>query len=194
MPGAVGDRYFSRPGLPPGPTAELPLDRWLAPEPDAASETDSGAESVLATLRVRSGPQAGARLSLCSPAVQLGATPGNDLVLDGRGIVPRHARIWLRGGVWSIGGLDPAGRLLIDGEALQGEHWLAPGSTLQVGEVSLVFDPADRWHDSPTERPIPASAVPTIFPPGDRPFWHTALFVLAAFGIIVVLFFLFRTA
>ena len=166
----------------------------MAHDPDAASETDAGPESILATLRVRSGPRAGAKLLLRSPSIQLGATPGNDLVLDGPGVVPRHARIWLRGGVWSVGKLDPGGELAIDGEALQGEDWLAPGSALQVGEVALVFDPADSWHDSPTERPIPAATVPTMFPPGDRPFWHTALFVLAAFGIIVVLFFLFRTA
>ena len=69
--------------------------------------TDPGPETVLATLRVRSGSRAGAKLPVRRSVVSVGAVPGNDVVLDSPGVAPRHAELRLSGGVWTITALGP---------------------------------------------------------------------------------------
>jgi len=156
--------------------------------------TDPGPETILAALRVRSGARAGAKLPVRRPVVSVGAVPGNDIVLDSPGVAPRHARLRVSGGVWTIAPLEPAGDLDVDGEAIREESLLAPGSALRIGDVSLVFDPAEAWYDPAPERSTDERSIPLFLPPHQRPFWPTALFVLGVIGVIVVLFFLFRTA
>ncbi|HEY8063004.1 MAG TPA: FHA domain-containing protein [Gemmatimonadales bacterium] len=164
------------------------------PLPEQAAITDPGPETVLATLRVRSGARAGAKLPVRRAVVTVGAVPGNDVVLDSPGVAPRHAKLRLSGGVWTITTLGPAADLDVDGEAVREESLLAPGSALRIGDVSLVFDPAEEWHAPAPERSSDERTIPLFLPPHQRPFWPTALFVLGVLGVIVVLFFLFRTA
>lgn len=156
--------------------------------------TDPGPETVLATLRVRSGARAGAKLPVRRAVVSVGAVPGNDVVLDSPGVAPRHARLRLSGGVWTITALGPPDGLDVDGEAVREESLLAPGSAVRIGDVSVAFDPAEEWQEPAPERSSDERSIPLFLPPRQRPFWPTALFVLGVIGIIVVLFFLFRTA
>jgi pSer/pThr/pTyr-binding forkhead associated (FHA) protein len=156
--------------------------------------TDSGPGTVLATLRVRSGSRAGTSLPLRRRVVSVGAVPGNDVVLDSPGVAPRHARLRLSGGVWTITALGPPDGLGVDGEVIREEAVLAPGSALRIGDVSLVFDPAEQWFDSTPERFTDDRSTPLFLPSNERSLWRTALFVLGVIGVIVVLFFLLRTA
>jgi pSer/pThr/pTyr-binding forkhead associated (FHA) protein len=156
--------------------------------------TGPGPETVLATLRVRSGSRAGARLPIRRSIASVGAIPGNDVVLDSPGVAPRHAELRLSGGVWTITPLGPPDGLGVDGEAVREDTLLAPGSALRIGDVSLVFDPSDEWQGPPPERSSDERSTPFFLPANERRFWPTALFVLGIIGVIVVLFFLFRTA
>lgn len=175
-------------------TVELLLDRWPLQRPDAPTDSGEGHGSILATLRVRSGSRAGASLPVCRTVAAVGAIDGNDVVLDGPGVAARHAQLRLRGGVWTITDLGSLAGSAVDGEAVHGEALLAPGSAVTIGGVSLVFDPEDRWQDSAPERPLGERSTLLLIPAENRASWPTALFVLAVFGVIVVLFFLFRTA
>lgn len=153
-----------------------------------------GFGSVLATLRVRSGSRAGASLPVRRTVAVVGAAAGNDVVLDGPGIAARHAQLRLSGGVWTITDLGSPAGSSVDGAVVRGETLLAPGSAVRIGEVALVFDPEDQWQDSAPERPLSERSTLLLIPAETRPLWPTTLFVLAVFGIIVVLFFLFRAA
>ena len=156
--------------------------------------TGPAAEAVLATLRVRSGARTGTSLPLRQAVVSVGAVPGNDIVLDSPGVAPRHAALRLSGGVWTITALGPTDGLGVDGEVVREDAVLAPGSALRIGDVALVFDPAEDWQDSTPVRFSDDRSAPLFLPSNERPLWRTALFVLGVIGIIVVLFFLFRTA
>jgi pSer/pThr/pTyr-binding forkhead associated (FHA) protein len=156
--------------------------------------TDPGQGTILATLRVRSGPQVGACLPIRRSVASVGAVPGNDVVLDSPGVAPRHAELRLTGGVWTIADLGPPDGLGVDGEAVRDDALLAPGSAVRIGDVSLVFDPAEAWQDPTPERFSDERSTPLFLPANERRLWPTALFVLGVIGIIVVLFFLFRKA
>ena len=162
--------------------------------PDAGYATDPGLASILATLRVRTGLQAGASHPVRGTVATVGAVVGNDVVLTGSDVAEHHARLRLSGGVWTVTDLGSPAGVMVDGEPVRGEAPLAPGSALRIGDVGLVFDPEDRWQDSPPERPLGERSTLLLIPGDSRPFWTTALFVLAIVGIIVVLFLLFRTA
>jgi pSer/pThr/pTyr-binding forkhead associated (FHA) protein len=156
--------------------------------------TDPDPGTVLATLRVRSGARSGAKLPISRAISSVGAVPGNDVVLDSPGVAPRHAQLRLSGGVWTIITLGPPDGLGVDGEVVRDEALPAPGSAVRIGDVSLVFDPAEEWLDPVPERAIDERSSRLFVPSNERPFWLTALFVLGVIGIIMVLFFLFRTA
>jgi hypothetical protein len=162
-------------------------------EREAVTDPRREPEFALATLRVRSGMRAGMSLPVRRTVAAIGGVPGNDVVLDSPGVAARHAQLRLSGGVWTITDLGTLDGVDVDGEVVHGEALLAPGSAVRIGGVSLVFDPADRWQDSGPGRSLNDRSPLLLFPANERPFWPTALFVLAIFGIIVVLFFLFRT-
>jgi pSer/pThr/pTyr-binding forkhead associated (FHA) protein len=122
----------------------------------------------------------------------LGSDSDNDVVLRGDGVASKHAELRLSGGVWTLRTLGPEGITVVDGEAVRGEAVLAPGSLLRLGGVSLIFDPEDRWQDSPLEPGPPTGTAPHL-PVHRRPFWPTTLFIAAVLGVLAALYLLFRT-
>src|SRR5437867_1544596 len=141
------------PPPPPGPAASPPqavpppgdrlrhtvhgLDAYVPPSPRSATG------GSLASFLVRSGGLAGQRLSVKTPVVNIGRADYNDLVVPDPSVSTSHAKLQRREGVWVLADLDSTNGTFVDGEQVKGEAPLAPGATVRLGDVQLVFEPSD---------------------------------------------------
>ncbi len=111
------------------------------PPPPAAARPAS--PPPLATFLVRVGGQAGQRLTVRTPIVNLGRADYNDLVIPDGSVSTSHAKLQRREGVWVLVDLDSTNGTFVDGERVKGEAPLAPGAMVRLGDVQLVFEPSD---------------------------------------------------
>lgn len=144
--------------------------------------TRSGVEAApqgaaLATLF----PRSGAPLVVPTTFATIGADPANDIPLPDAGLAPRHGVLRLRSGIWTYASAAGASAQ-VDGAAVDGEAVLGPGSTLVLGDLTLAFDPHDRWEDSPAqdEPRVPAG----MMPQASSRVWSTGLFLVALAVVI----------
>lgn len=115
-----------------------------------------GAAPLLATLHGRdAGTGVPERHPIHLPEVLIGRVQGNDLLIPDPSVSARHARLRLSGGVWTVADLGSVNGTTVDGNAVVRAQALAPGSEVAFGSVTLIFEPLDRWEDSPL--PAPAS-------------------------------------
>src|SRR5881296_1017249 len=98
---------------------------------------------ALASFLVRSGGLVGQRLSVRSPVVNIGRADYNDLVVPDPSVSTSHAKLQRREGVWVLVDLDSTNGTFVDGERVKGDAPLAPGATVRLGDVQLVFEPSD---------------------------------------------------
>src|SRR5213596_1814655 len=148
------------PPPPPGPAASPPQAAPPAPSPPPGSgdrlrhtvhgleayvppSPHSAAGGSLASFLVRSGGLAGQRLSVKTPVVNIGRADYNDLVVPDPSVSTSHAKLQRREGVWVLADLDSTNGTFVDGEQVKGEAPLAPGATVRLGDVQLVFEPSD---------------------------------------------------
>src|SRR5436190_14928796 len=148
------------PPPPPGPAASPPQAAPPAPSPppgagDRLRHTVHGLEAYvppsprsaaggsLASFLVRSGGLAGQRLSVKTPVVNIGRADYNDLVVPDPSVSTSHAKLQRREGVWVLVDLDSTNGTFVDGEQVKGDAPLAPGATVRLGDVQLVFEPSD---------------------------------------------------
>src|SRR5436309_1802281 len=113
------------------------LEAYVPPSPRAA------AGGSLASFLVRSGGLAGQRLSVKTPVVNIGRADYNDLVIPDPSVSTSHAKLQRREGVWVLVDLDSTNGTFGDGEQVKGDAPLAPGATVRLGDVQLVFEPSD---------------------------------------------------
>src|SRR5881409_2774244 len=113
------------------------LEAYVPPSPRSA------AGGSLASFLVRSGGLAGQRLSVKTPVVNIGRADYNDLVVPDPSVSTTHAKLQRREGVWVLVDLDSTNGTFVDGEQVKGEAPLAPGATVRLGDVQLVFEPSD---------------------------------------------------
>src|SRR5438874_9692704 len=113
------------------------LEAYVPPSPRAA------AGGSLASFLVRSGGLAGQRLSVKTPVVNIGRADYNDLVVPDPSVSTSHAKLQRREGVWVLVDLDSTNGTFVDGEQVKGDAPLAPGATVRLGDVQLVFEPSD---------------------------------------------------
>jgi len=97
----------------------------------------------LASFLVRVGAQAGQRLTVRTPIVNLGRADYNDVVIPDGSVSTSHAKLQRREGVWVLVDLDSTNGTFVDGERVKGEAPLAPGAIVRLGDVQLVFEPSD---------------------------------------------------
>jgi pSer/pThr/pTyr-binding forkhead associated (FHA) protein len=193
---------------PPGPAASPPLA--APPAPAATSQVGAPGQAVpppgaterlrhtvhgleafvpaggsLASFLVRSGGLIGQRLAVKTPIVNIGRADYNDLVVPDPSISTSHAKLQRREGVWVLVDLDSTNGTFVDGERVKGEAPLAPGATVRLGDVQLVFEPTDDAlriakgggtqvlktpHSiAPNVPPKPASSPPASAPPPTAP-------------------------
>lgn len=128
---------------------------------DPSTDAPPGATGpLLAALLPRDASPQGRVLAIRRPTVRLGRDASNEVVLDVPSVSATHAEVRLRGGVWQVEDLGSVNGTWVDGEPVHGTLVLAPGSSLRVGSVELVFAPHDRWEDSPPSAPGPTVIMP----------------------------------
>jgi pSer/pThr/pTyr-binding forkhead associated (FHA) protein len=132
---SLQDTSLGVPAAPPPPPPPPPI-----PPPPPGSRSSGGA---LASFLVRTGSLKGQRLTVRTPVVNIGRADYNDFVITDESISTAHAKLQRREGVWILVDLESTNGSFIDGERVAGEAPLSPGSTVRLGEVSLVFEPTD---------------------------------------------------
>src|SRR5438105_3750137 len=123
-----------------------------AVSPEQLKHTVHGIEAVVpprasgaafASFLARSGGLMGQRLPVKTPVVNLGRADYNDIVLPDPSVSTSHAKLQRREGVWVLVDLDSTNGTFVDGERVRGEAPLAPGATVRLGDVQLLFEPTD---------------------------------------------------
>ena len=121
----------------------IPLSAIQEAIAEDSPESDSTTADDFGSLLVRQGLHKGERLPIRSPVVNLGRGDHNDVVLDDSSVSTSHAKLQLREGIWFLSDLGSTNGTLVEGEEVVGEMALAPGATIRLGEMALLFDPAD---------------------------------------------------
>src|SRR5438105_812779 len=142
-------RFYAE-AAPLTPSSALPPGSAVSPE--QLKHTVHGIEAVVpprasgaafASFLARSGGLMGQRLSVTTPVVNLGRADYNDIVLPDPSVSTSHAKLQRREGVWVLVDLDSTNGTFVDGERVRGEAPLAPGATVRLGDVQLLFEPTD---------------------------------------------------
>lgn len=97
----------------------------------------------MATFMVRSGSLKGQRLTVRVPVVNIGRADYNDLVIPDDSVSGSHAKLQRREGIWILVDNDSTNGTWVDGDRVQGEVALGPGTVVRFGEVSVMFEPTD---------------------------------------------------
>jgi len=97
----------------------------------------------LGSLLVREGARRGERLPIRASVIHLGRGDHNDVVLDDSSVSASHAKLQLREGIWFLSDMGSTNGTLVEGEEVAAEMAVAPGATIRLGEMALLFDPAD---------------------------------------------------
>jgi pSer/pThr/pTyr-binding forkhead associated (FHA) protein len=156
------------PTPPPAAPAEVPPAPPPAAAPEPAATRPSGGSGALANLVVRSGPLKGHRFPIRVPIVNVGRADYNDIVLPDDSVSTVHAKLQRREGIWMLVDLESTNGTLVDGEPVQGEVPLSPGSFIRFGDVQTIFEPTDDSIDAPkgsSTRMISAIKLPDPKPP-----------------------------
>src|SRR5437016_2009625 len=145
-PGPAASPPQAVPQAPPGASDRLRhtvhgLEAFVPASPRSA--VGGGAGGGFASFLVRSGGLAGQRLSVKTPVVNIGRADYNDLVVPDPSVSTSHAKLQRREGVWVLVDLDSTNGTFVDGEQVKGDAPLAPGATVRLGDVQLVFEPSD---------------------------------------------------
>jgi pSer/pThr/pTyr-binding forkhead associated (FHA) protein len=107
------------------------------------SSWSAGAAAQMATFLVRSGLLKGQRLTVRVPVVNIGRGDYNDLVIPDDSVSGSHAKLQRREGVWILVDNESTNGTWVDGERIQGEVALGPGTVIRFGEISVLFEPTD---------------------------------------------------
>lgn len=117
-----------------------PVPTPTTPKPTTRA---SGPSVPLATFMVRSGILKGQRLTVRVPVVNIGRADYNDLVIPDDSVSSAHAKLQRREGVWVVVDNGSTNGTWVDGERIQAEALLGPGTIVRFGEVSVMFEPTD---------------------------------------------------
>jgi pSer/pThr/pTyr-binding forkhead associated (FHA) protein len=112
------------------PTEVMPT--IAAPVPNARPEP-------LASLEVTRGALRGTHFSIERPVCAIGSSRANDLRLADGSVAPSHATLLLKGDTWYVTDLRSPHGTFVNGYRVATERALAPGCTLTVGHVAMVF-------------------------------------------------------
>jgi pSer/pThr/pTyr-binding forkhead associated (FHA) protein len=107
--------------------------------PTVAVPIDNERPEPLASLEVARGALRGTHYSIERPVCAIGSSRANDLVLKDNSVAPHHASLLLKGDTWYVTDLRSRHGTFVNGYRVATERALAPGCTLTVGHVTLVF-------------------------------------------------------
>ncbi|MEE8360618.1 MAG: FHA domain-containing protein, partial [Gemmatimonadales bacterium] len=132
--------------VPAGAAARLSNTMMGMPAFDPATlkpKTEGAGGEVLATLLVRKGSLKGERFTVRVPVVNIGRAEYNDIVVSHESVSQAHAKLQRRDEVWILSDLGSTNGTTVDGVRVEDETPLSPGSTIVIGEVPMLFDPAE---------------------------------------------------
>ena len=106
-------------------------DRYLAPN----------GRPLLARLSLQNGQMAGRSYLFHQVVTTIGRTNGNDLIISGRTVSRRHARLWFEGGRWYLADMQSANGTLVNNMRLQPNQavLLNDGDIINFGDEIVVF-------------------------------------------------------
>ena len=106
-------------------------DRYLAPN----------GRPLLARLSLQNGQMAGRSYLFHQVVTTIGRTNGNDLIISGRTVSRRHARLWFDGGRWFLEDMQSANGTLVNNMRLQPNQAipLNDGDVINFGDELVVF-------------------------------------------------------
>jgi len=107
--------------------------------PTIAAPIEDERPQPLASLEVSRGALRGTHYSIERPVCAVGSSRANDLVLKDSSVAPHHATLLLKGDTWYVTDLRSRHGTFVNGYRVATERALAPGCTLTVGHVALVF-------------------------------------------------------
>lgn len=105
-------------------------DRYLGPN----------GRPILARLTMQNGPMAGRSYRFHQDVTTVGRTNGNDLVISGRTVSRRHARLWFRDGRWFLEDLQSANGTLLNNVRIYQPVMLNDGDVINFGDEIVVFN------------------------------------------------------
>jgi pSer/pThr/pTyr-binding forkhead associated (FHA) protein len=156
-------RFYADAPAPPTPRPRRSVPQVTAPQPPTGagarlsdtlmgmpqplpspSVTPTAPQAApLASLLVRNGALKGRRLPVKVPVVNIGRAEFNDVVLSDPSVSTSHAKLQRREDLWVVSDLGSTNGTFVEGERVEGEVPLVPGSTLKFGEVAVLFEPLD---------------------------------------------------
>ncbi|WP_165423872.1 FHA domain-containing serine/threonine-protein kinase [Ktedonosporobacter rubrisoli] len=105
-------------------------DRYLGPN----------GRPVLARLSIQNGPMAGRSYRFHQDVTTIGRTNGNDLVISGRTVSRRHARLLFVDGRWYLEDLQSANGTLVNNVRIYQPVALNDGDVINFGDEVVVFN------------------------------------------------------
>src|SRR5579859_7193233 len=108
------------------------MDRYLGPN----------GRPVLARLTVQNGPMAGRAFRFHQDVTTIGRTNGNDLVISGRTVSRRHARLWFENnnGRWYLEDLQSANGTLVNNVRIYQPILLNDNDVISFGDEVVPFN------------------------------------------------------
>jgi serine/threonine protein kinase len=95
---------------------------------------------VLASLSMQSGPMAGRTYRFHQDVSTVGRTNGNDLVISGRSVSRRHARLWFDNGHWHVEDVGSSNGTLVNNVRIYQAVTLNDGDVINFGDEVVVFN------------------------------------------------------
>jgi serine/threonine protein kinase len=105
-------------------------DRYLGPN----------GRPILARLSIQNGPMAGRSYRFHQDVTTIGRTNGNDLVISGRTVSRRHARLWFSDGRWYLEDLQSANGTLVNNVRIHQPVMLNDGDVINFGDEIVLFN------------------------------------------------------
>jgi len=112
----------------------------------------SDGHPLLARLSLQTGQFAGRSYLFHQVETTIGRTSGNDLIISGRTVSRRHARLWFKGGRWYLEDMQSANGTSVNNVPLQPNQAvpLNDGDVINFGDEIFIFNviSRDTFHES----------------------------------------------
>jgi len=95
---------------------------------------------ILARLTIQNGPMGGRSYLFHQDVTTIGRTNGNDLIISGRTVSRRHARLWFDNGRWYLEDLQSANGTLVNNVRVYQPVALNDGDVINFGDEIVVFN------------------------------------------------------
>jgi eukaryotic-like serine/threonine-protein kinase len=99
---------------------------------------------VLARLTIQNGQMAGRSYLFHQVVTTIGRTNGNDLIISGRTVSRRHARLWFDNGQWFLIDLGSANGTMVNNVRIYQQVTLRDGDVINFGDEVVLFNMAYR--------------------------------------------------